>query len=1067
MNTDTLTNKTYVISIAVSEYLDIPDLENAIPDAELILTALEKDYDVIIFRLHDIDDEKPIKQILSKLEKELEPDDALLILYYGQGKISDKSNILYWQLRGSFRNNENSWYKCSDLFDDIKKLNIKDIGVFVNACYSGNLFSQDGIMTSHYDEGGKRSRILFTSGIKQEKVKDDNPFASLIVEALEKNKNSFQVRLRRIIDYTIVNFKEEDFYSSPRDGYFRQHEGGQFILQSRNQEKIFWEKANKQPSVEGYEKFLEKFPNGEFAGEATVQKNQLVEENDAWLNMLKNILIQVNEFKTRDNLSNQIEQEAEHIYKQIEELRKDLSENVDDYEEWSKIRSINNNPEISNSEKSKELKLFVKQHPNNIYRKDAESYIKRLDEKEKDKKAWEAIPRKKGIQNLRGRRQALFEYTQLFYDGEYFEKAIKAWKSILLFEKGIELFETKDLKGSSELFKRYKKEFPNGEYKNNVEQKITETDIVKIVREQNEVLQRAKNDKNIQKVYEVVKFIDGLTSQEREATKEIYDEAILEVRQYENLRQSDYKKAINSDKVFDFREFIAKYNDDELALEFVYNMKNKLLDKDTELFNIGEFQTFNISDFKYYVEVLGEEGKSYDKAKKRIEELNYFSLLKDKNGYEDYLNSYPDGLKRDNAAQRILEIEEEEQQEIRFNDALKSNSIDVCQSYLSDYDNKKDNRYETINKKYLQLKEEAKEKDIYEQITNSTGMKQYKLCTEYLSIFEKKFRFQGVEKIKEQVKNEIDSDTAFKDILLKNTPDGLIKFQNEVKEGNLNYEADQFSLYLIKSFKKFKEEFNSPRNHEKADDYVLYLKAKQSKKREDFQHYFDAIPQGINYLKAKDGISFLDALEQKTIDALTDYINNSQLKEFKVDAEKSIRELEKANTIEETFEGLQNFNGDIETAITLCNNYLLEHEGYNKDYDKLVANKKSQLVYERKEDNDGKEAIQKNNEEGFLKYLNDHGNKGRHYKTITKLLREKQLGVTEEDKDILNVVKDIATQMEKSNSNNSQTVNELVQQFSNQMTKMEQDRGKERKILYIVAGLIIVALTALMITVFK
>lgn len=381
-------NKTYIISIAVSEYISFNNLTNAIPDAEKIITALEKDYDVIIYeKLHNISDGKSIKQTLGRLREITDPDDALLILYNGHGAMGKESDIAYWQLSSSFKNNENCWYKCSDLFDEIRKFNVKDVAIFANACYSGNLFSQDGIMANHHDKGGRRSRILFTSGIKEEKVEDDNPFASLIADALEKNKNNSQVSLRRIIDYTITNFKGEDFYSTPRDGYFREHEGGQFLLYSRNQEKAFWDKINKEPSIEGYELFLEKFPNGQFAEEVTSLKNKLIEENNAWLEMLKNILSQVNNFKSRDALSKQFEKKVKQIHQEIEKLRKNVSEKVDDYEEWLKIRKINNDSSISKSERINSLKYFVNEYPNNPYRKDADRYIKGLEEKEEDDKS--------------------------------------------------------------------------------------------------------------------------------------------------------------------------------------------------------------------------------------------------------------------------------------------------------------------------------------------------------------------------------------------------------------------------------------------------------------------------------------------------------------------------------------------------------------------------------------------------------------------------------------------------------------------------------------------------------
>lgn len=1071
--------KTYIISIAVQNYLHLPDLPNATRGAESVLVALERDYEVIIFeKLHDIKDDKPIRQAISNLQKDLEPEDALLIIYNGHGEISKKGNIAYWQFQDSDKDNESTWYKCSNLFDDIKKLNIKDVAVFVNACYSGNLFSQDGLMERHYDEGGKRSRILLTSGVKSEKVSDDNPFSDLIVEALGKYKNNLKVSLRRIIDYVIVKNEEKDVYSRPRDGYFREHEGGQFILLSRNQEKIFWDIAKDKNTIESYEEFLEKFSDGEFSTEATLKKDRLVKENDDWLNMLKDMLTQVEAFKKRDNLSNHIEDKLKQLHQQIEKLRKDVSENVDDYEEWSKVRTKNNDIKIPNSEKIKTLKLFIKNHSKNIYVKDAESRLKRLKDKANEAKAWENIPPKRGFQNIAHRRSALFEYIKLFYNSKRIDEANEAYKGILLIEKAIEFFDKEDFKKSSALFKRYMDDFPKGEYFKNAKQKLEAVNIVRVVNEQREILEQAIKDNDIPKIYGVVDYIDGLTPQERKEAEDIYKTAKSKIQGYEKARLTDFEKASKSDRVQDYRDFINKYEQDDRAIKFVDEMRNILLDKDTELFNIGEYQTQNAQDFKYYIEELGEEGGRYTDAKDRIAELDYFSSLENKNGYQNYLDDYPNGLKREDATNRIFEIEQDEEQLRRYEEAINSSSIDICQAYLSDYEDVNDDNYKAVNKKYLQLKEQEEEKNLFEQIIQADQLKKFNLCARYLAKFNKQYRSKEIKEISEKVKSDIDSDVAFKDAEEKVTEQGFIDFENAVKEKNIDYKLEDFNIYLIQCFENFKGNFNSGRNHEKADDYILYLQAKQSKKREDFEYYLQLYKDkdGLNIDKVKDGLLFLDAYEKKTIEALSEYLRNSKIYEFKREANKAINQLQEAIKIKNDFDELQNFDGDIDKAIKLCNEYLLKHQGYDKNYDKLVNERKSKLTYQREDDKDGKEALRDGSNQALIKYLKKYEDRGRHYQAVTQLLRENQLGITEKDKDVLDVVKDLASQiqqqssentksvqglvntfvnqMEKSSSKNTNTINELFENFSKRMISMEEaqkkEHKKERRNLYIV-----------------
>ncbi|MEL6718404.1 MAG: hypothetical protein AAFP82_06795 [Bacteroidota bacterium] len=163
-----------------------------------------------------------------------------------------------------------------------------------------------------------------------------------------------------------------------------------------------------------------------------------------------------------------------------------------------------------------------------------------------------------------------------------------------------------------------------------------------------------------------------------------------------------------------------------------------------------------------------------------------------------------------------------------------------------------------------------------------------------------------------------------------------------IKEGSLNQTV---ATYLIHSFENFKEQFQGDRNHDEADDYILYLRAEHSMKREDFKYYLEESKNKVplNIDRAKDGLLYLDALQKGTIDALTDYLRNSQINEFKSVADKDIRDLEKANQVTLAFDKIQNFTGDINEAIKLCNQYLIKYDGYNKEYDEIVTEKKRKV----------------------------------------------------------------------------------------------------------------------------
>ncbi|MGB0839509.1 MAG: hypothetical protein ACPGXL_05185 [Chitinophagales bacterium] len=190
------------------------------------------------------------------------------------------------------------------------------------------------------------------------------------------------------------------------------------------------------------------------------------------------------------------------------------------------------------------------------------------------------------------------------------------------------------------------------------------------------------------------------------------------------------------------------------------------------------------------------------------------------------------------------------------------------------------------------------------------------------------------------------------------------------------------------------------------------------------------------------------------------YLNNSKPLEFQSDAQNAIEKQEKAIQVKNDFEQIQNFEGTIDEKIQLCDDYLLNHKGHQVRYDEITTEKRRKLTDEREDDKEGKQAMNEDTEEALLKYLTNRGKKGRHYHTVIKLLREKGLGITEESKNILDVVKDLTFQLEKSNADNKQIVTELVQKLATQVqqnssTQNQKNRNFERVIFAIIIFILI------------
>jgi len=1010
MNSNDLAkSNTYVISIASGEYINLPPLPNALKDAKKIINALEKDYEVIIFKeLHDNVEAILIEQTFQELQEVIEPEDNLLILYNGHGVVSRKDGLVYWQFKNCFLKNESTWYKCANIFDKIRRLKkVEGIALFVNACYSGNIFSQDGIMTNRYDSGGKRSRILFTSGIKEEKVQYNNPFASLIADALEKNKNNLQLSLRRIIDYTITNFEEDDFLSKPRSGFFREDEGGDFLLYSKNKEDAIWEKTKILNTIKGYENFIEQFPDGKYHEKAESNRLLLVEEESSWIQTVDRISSQLIDFQKREKLSKSIDGKIKTILPQIEKLKNNINDQVVDYEVWKGVRAIINQHGTSIDKKIEAVNKFITDYPHNIYREGAEQKRNNLIKKQKAERHWNSIPRRSGFNNIDVRRSMLYEHIDLYYgSSRHIDNAYSKFNGIKLLEKAILEKENGNLKISKALFNRYLEDFPNKEYTSYVRKLLDESKLKEFAEGIEKDLNIAIKENAIAKIFDVVDFIKGLGREdEKNATKGSYNIALAEKQKYELNREIDYEKAIKSNRIINFREFISKYINDEISAEYVGEMKMVLNDKDIELFNIGEYETKNIDDFLFYIDELGKEGFHYENAQDRVKELKYFSSLTNKEEYEDYLTEYKNGLVREEAEKRIVQFEAEEKQQIRFEEAINSNSIEKFQSYLTDYLHKKDERWEEINKKFQTLKEREKEDSLFSKINEVKGIEQHKLCHEYLSFFKEKYRSNEIVLIKEKVKNEIDCDEAFEAAV---------------------------EIMTIESFRNFKQEYTSGRNHDKADDYIIYLIAKQSKKREDFQNYLKIYKEknGLNIKKAADGLLFLDALDTKTIGALHNYLENSPIQEFKDDALESIKELKLVSEMNKAIQNIKNFEGSLDDEIKLCSNFSNTYKGNNQEFDEFIAKRWSELKRNKDDDKEFMDAKEKREISLLTSYMDKYGEHGRHFEEAAKLVYEIKSGLKPKDKEVLNTIKDLVDKMKQSENEKAITRNADNRKFN-------------------------------------
>ncbi len=515
--------KTYVLSIAISEYPHFPlgDLSSIMKDTQKLIGVLENDYEIEIPILcHNINSHKEIEKEFAELRKKIQAnEDSLIVFYSGHGDI--RNGIIYWQLKLS-DNNERTWYKCSNIFDEIWKIDFKHVAVFVNSCYSGDLYSIDGLFNNKYEGEGKKTRILFTSGLKNQKVWVNNPFIKTITETLEKYKNTKQLPFRRIIDSVKSKFGEKDFGSNPRDGYFREHQGGEFILYPKNRENHHWKEAKDKDTIKSYDEFMDLFPNGENYGRAEARREILIEEEDDWFEILEEISSKLNKFKENRELSTKVKSNLNVIDNKIESIRKDVDTNggLNNLKEWEPVRKFINNPKKSYKEKIRKLNSFIENHSNNVYREDANKRLSHFKRKEDEENEWNKITqiRKRKIININTLRRAFFVFIHDYPYSKHIDEAYEKYNEIIFVCK---IEKTDNLEEKRELINEYKLSYPKGRYAKDVDDIFYEIDLDRIIKETQEEYENATQENNLEKVNQVIKKISDFSKDKRIAVKEI------------------------------------------------------------------------------------------------------------------------------------------------------------------------------------------------------------------------------------------------------------------------------------------------------------------------------------------------------------------------------------------------------------------------------------------------------------------------------------------------------------------------------------------------------------------
>ena len=194
----------YALVIGNDHYLAIDSLKTPISDAEQTAKILADKYGFTVRTLEDATD-VAILRALNDLNKELKPDDNVLIYYAGHGArlSTGKSESGYWlPVNADAPPQDTFWVPNEQITAHLARLPAKRVLVVADSCYAGLLSTDPSYL--FVDGGGgysedyvkfklpKRSRLLLTSGGDQPVLDtgggNHSVFARAFLDELQNNK---------------------------------------------------------------------------------------------------------------------------------------------------------------------------------------------------------------------------------------------------------------------------------------------------------------------------------------------------------------------------------------------------------------------------------------------------------------------------------------------------------------------------------------------------------------------------------------------------------------------------------------------------------------------------------------------------------------------------------------------------------------------------------------------------------------------------------------------------------------------------------------------------------------
>ncbi|MBN2440001.1 MAG: caspase family protein [Spirochaetales bacterium] len=190
--------KQYAVLIGISKYRHWLPLQYPVPDIKKIEGILNSRYlfDTIIELYDETATKANIIRTFEMLQKKLEPNDSLLILYSGHGYYDTKTNTGFWIPIDAGRDvyKQENWLPNTQIRGLISNIDAIHVLLLVDSCFSGDIIEGTRDLTDvneYFVKAYNRvSRLVITSG-GSETVSDKSEFAENLKYILRQNKKSY------------------------------------------------------------------------------------------------------------------------------------------------------------------------------------------------------------------------------------------------------------------------------------------------------------------------------------------------------------------------------------------------------------------------------------------------------------------------------------------------------------------------------------------------------------------------------------------------------------------------------------------------------------------------------------------------------------------------------------------------------------------------------------------------------------------------------------------------------------------------------------------------------------